>query len=158
MMLAARDQPSRGRIHHERCAFDLRCQRRDASGARGTLGPCKRGTCRLRVEAPDRYPGDRQLMGNPAPRRKRGGVEPVKPSLGFVEAADQQKAADLEISRMRGVQPVASLFERLGPESRERRYCGAKWGANYSRIITTVMPKANFMRSSIRTATATMNN
>ena len=40
------------------------------------------------------------------------GFELGERTLGFVEAPDQEEAPDLEIPRMRGVHPVAVLFER----------------------------------------------
>ncbi len=43
---------------------------------------------------------------------KRRGIEAVEQPLGLVEAADQEQAADLEIARMRGVEPVAVRLER----------------------------------------------
>jgi hypothetical protein len=48
------------------------------------------------------------------PRRGREGrrVEVGELTFGRVEAPDQEEAPDLEIPRMRGVHPVAVLFER----------------------------------------------
>ncbi len=44
--------------------------------------------------------------------RGRGGVELGEHTLGLVEVPDKEEAPDLEIPRMRGVDPVAVLFER----------------------------------------------
>jgi hypothetical protein len=44
--------------------------------------------------------------------REERGVELVEPTLGLVESADEQEAADLEIARVRGVDPIAMGFER----------------------------------------------
>ena len=68
--------------------------------------------CRLRPQAPHRDPRDHQLVGGPRRAAGRARVELGERTLGLVEAPDQQEAPDLEITRMRGVHPVAVLFER----------------------------------------------
>ena len=80
--------------------------------ARGALGPGERGARRLGAQAPHRDAGDHQLVGGPRRRREGRGVEPGERALGLVEAPDQEQAPDLEMARMRGVQPVAVRFER----------------------------------------------
>ena len=75
-------------------------------------GPRERGARRLRPQAPHRDPRDDQLVGGPQRGREGRGVERGERALGLVEAADQQQAPDLEIARMRGVDPVAVRFER----------------------------------------------
>jgi hypothetical protein len=51
-------------------------------------------------------------VGGPRRGREGRGIELGKRTLGLVEAPDQEKAPDLEIPRMRGVQPIAVFFER----------------------------------------------
>ena len=51
-------------------------------------------------------------MGGPQRGREGCRVELGELTLGIVETPDQQEAPDLEIPRMRGVHPVAVLFER----------------------------------------------
>ena len=97
--------------------FDLRHQRRNSRVARGTPGPSERGARRLRPEAPDRDPRNDQFVGGPRRGREGRGVELGKHPLRLVEASDQQQAPDLEIPRMRGVQPVAMLL-RASPVPR----------------------------------------
>ena len=80
--------------------------------ARGTLGPSERSARRLRPQAPHRDPRNHQLVGGPRRGRKRRGIEIGEHTLRLVQAPDQEQAPDLEIPRMRGVQPVAVLFER----------------------------------------------
>src|SRR5713101_2870010 len=111
-LLATRNQARRGRVQDAGCAFDLRRQRRDACVARGALGPSERSARRLRPEAPHRDPRDHQLVGGRRRGREGRGVELGERTLGLVEAPDQEEAPDLEIPRMRGVHPVAVLFER----------------------------------------------
>src|SRR5439155_23828515 len=45
-------------------------------------------------------------------RREGRGVELGERTLGLVDAPDQEEAPDLEIPRIRGVDPVAARFER----------------------------------------------
>ncbi len=111
-LLATRNQPRRGRVQHEGCAFDLRRQRRDTCVARGARGPSERSARRLRPQASHRDPRNDQLVGGPRRRREGRGVELGERALGLVEAADQEQAPDLEIPRMRGVHAVAVRFER----------------------------------------------
>jgi hypothetical protein len=51
-------------------------------------------------------------VGDPRRGREGRGVELGERTLGLVEASDQEEAPDLKITRMRGVHPVAVLFER----------------------------------------------
>ncbi|HEY2569891.1 MAG TPA: hypothetical protein VGI27_00375 [Solirubrobacteraceae bacterium] len=118
-LLATRNQARRGRVEHERCAFDLRHQRRDTGESRGALGPSERSARRLCPKAPHRDPRNDQLVGSPQRGREGCRVELGEPTLGLVEAADQEEAADLEIPRMCGVHPVAVRFERR-PRAVER--------------------------------------
>ena len=111
-LLATRNQARSGRVQDEECAFDLRRQRRDPCVARGALGASERSARRLRPEAPDRDPRDHQLVGGPRRGREGRGVELGERTLGLVDAPDQEEAPDLEIPRMRGVDPVAVRFER----------------------------------------------
>jgi predicted dithiol-disulfide oxidoreductase (DUF899 family) len=111
-LLAARNQARRGRVQHERCAFDLRRQRRDTRVAGGALGPSERSARRLRPQAPHRDPCNHQLVGGPRCWREGRGVELGERMLGRVKAPDQEEAPDLEIPRICGVHPVAMLFER----------------------------------------------
>jgi len=53
----------------------------------------------------------RPARGPLATRAARPRVELGEPTLGLVEAPDQEEPPDLEIARMRGVHPVAVLFE-----------------------------------------------
>jgi hypothetical protein len=110
--LAMRPQACRGRIQGERCTFDLRGQRRDGCVTRGALGTDKRCMRRFRLHAADCYPRNHQFMGGSQCRRKGRDVDVGKYAFGIVEAADQQHAPQLEISRMRGVQVVAVRYER----------------------------------------------
>ena len=80
--------------------------------ARGALGPGERRARRLRPQASHRDPRNDQLVGGPQRGREGRGVELGERALGLVEAPDQEQAPDLEIPRMRGVHPVAVLFER----------------------------------------------
>ena len=80
--------------------------------ARGALGPSERSARRLRPEAPHRDPRDHQLVDGSRRGRKGRGVELGERTLGLVDAPDQEEAPDLEIPRIRGVHPVAVLFER----------------------------------------------
>jgi hypothetical protein len=80
--------------------------------ARCALGPSERSARHLRPEAPHRDPRDHQLMDNSRSGREGRGVELGERTLGLVDASDQEEAPDLEIPRIRGVHPVAVLFER----------------------------------------------
>ena len=111
-LVATRNQARRGRVQDEGCAFDLRRQRRDICGARGALGPSERRARRLRPKASHRDPRNDQLVGGPRRGREGRRVELGERKLGLVEAPDQEEAPDLEMPRMRGVHPVAVLFER----------------------------------------------
>jgi hypothetical protein len=51
-------------------------------------------------------------VGGPRRGREGRGVELGECTLRLVEAPDQEEAPDLEVPRMRGVHPVAVLFER----------------------------------------------
>ena len=50
-------------------------------------------------------------MGGPRRGREGRGIKCAEPELGLVEAPDQQQSPDLEMARVRGVRPVAVLFE-----------------------------------------------
>jgi hypothetical protein len=86
---AARNQPRCGRVQDENGAVDFRRQRRDASVARGVLGPGERGARRLRPEPPHREPRGHQLVGRPRRRRQTRGVEPGEGAFGLVDPSDQ---------------------------------------------------------------------
>ena len=79
---------------------------------RRALRPSQRGARRLCPEAPQHDPGDHQLVNDSRRGREGRGVELGERTLGLVDPPDQEEAADLEIPRMRGVRPVAVLFER----------------------------------------------
>ncbi len=119
---ATRNPARSGCVQNEACAFDLCRQRRDACDVRCALGPGERRARRLRPEASDRDPRDHQLIGGPRRRRERRGIEPGERALGFVDAPDQEEAPTLEISRVRGVDPVAARLERR--PRRVERLCG----------------------------------
>jgi len=51
-------------------------------------------------------------VGGPRRGREGRGVELGEPTLGRVEAPNQEEAPDLKVPRMRGVHPVAMRFER----------------------------------------------
>jgi hypothetical protein len=72
------------------------------------------------MKAPHRDPCDNEFMGGSRRGRQRRRVEPGEHTLGLVEAADQEQAADRELSCMRGVDPVSVLFQRC-PRCVERR-------------------------------------
>ena len=111
-LLATRDQARRGRAQDKGCAFHLRHQCRDAGLARGTLGPSERSARHLGPKASHGDPRNDQLVGGPRRGREGRRIEPGERMLGLVETPDQEKAPDLEMPRMRGVHPVAVLFER----------------------------------------------
>ena len=74
-LFAARDQPRRGHGQQARRAVDLRRQRRDGRCARGLRRPGERRARHVRLEAPNRDAGDRQLVRHPRRGRQRRGVE-----------------------------------------------------------------------------------
>ena len=80
--------------------------------ARGVRGPGERRARGLRLEAPHRDPRHHQFVSGPQRGRERRGVELGECTLGLVDAPDQEQAPDLQVSRVRGVCPVAVLFER----------------------------------------------
>jgi hypothetical protein len=80
--------------------------------ARRTLGPSERRARRLCPQASYRDPRNHQLVGGPRRGREWRGVELGERALGLGEAPDQEEAPDLKVARMRGVHPVAVLFER----------------------------------------------
>jgi len=112
LLLAMLNQARGGRVQDEGCAFHLRHQRRDARLARGALGPSKRSARRLDPNASHRDPRNGQFVGGPRRRRERRRIERGQRMLGLVETANEQKAPDLEMPRMRGVHPVTVFFER----------------------------------------------
>ena len=79
---------------------------------RGAPGPSERGARRLCPKAAHGDSRDDQFMGGPRRRRKRRGIKLGEFALGFVKAADQEQAPDLESPRMRGIEAVAVRFER----------------------------------------------
>ena len=121
-LLPTRDQARSGRVQDEACAFDLRRQGWDTCVTRRPLGSTESSARRPRPDAPNRDPRDHQLVGCTQRRRERRGVEPGEHALGLVDAPDQEEAPDIEITRMRGVDPVAVRFERCpGRVERLRR-------------------------------------
>ena len=110
-LLATRDQARGGRVQDEECAFDLR-RSAGMRAARCALGASECRARRLRPEAPHRDARNHELVGSPRRGRKRCGVELGEGMLGLVEAPDQKEAPDFEVSRVRGVHPVAVRFER----------------------------------------------
>lgn len=110
--LAARNQAGRGRIQHERGAFDLRRQRGDPRVTRGMSGPGERGTRRRRAEASYGDARNHQFVGGPERGWPGRMVEFGERMLGLVKTPDKKEAPDREIPRMGGVHPVSMLFER----------------------------------------------
>ena len=80
--------------------------------ARRAFRPSERSARHLRSEPPHRDPRDHQLVGGPQCGRERRRVEIGERTLRCPDAPDQEEAPGLEIPRMRGVYPVAVLFER----------------------------------------------
>ena len=111
-LIAARQQARRRRLQQVLRACDLRRERRNAGLLRGLSRPGQRRARRLGVQPAHRDPRDRELVRRPRRRREGRGVEPGQRALGLVEAADQQQAADFQVARVGGVQPVARLLER----------------------------------------------
>ena len=86
------------------------------------VGSPERRAGRLRPEATDRDPRDRQLVDGPIGGREGREVERGERPLGVVETTDQEEPADLEVSRIRGVHSVTVLLERRpGPAEGLRR-------------------------------------
>jgi hypothetical protein len=111
-ILTIRNQARRWLGQDERCVFNLRRQRRDAGslcGAHGTSEGCSR--C-FRLNAPYSDSRNYEFVGSPPRGREGRGVEFCKHPLCLLQAPDQEEASDLEMQRVRGVQPVAVLFER----------------------------------------------
>jgi predicted dithiol-disulfide oxidoreductase (DUF899 family) len=111
-LLAARKQARRGCIQDKECTFHLRHQRRVTCLTRGTLGPNERCARRFGPKASYRDPRNDQLVCGIVRGREWRGVECGEQTLGRVEAPDQEKAPDLKIPRVRGVQSVTSQFKR----------------------------------------------
>ena len=111
-LLAARDEARSGGVQDEECAFDLGRQRGESGVPRCALRPSQRGARRLCPEAPQRDPGDQQLVNDFRRGREGRGVELGERTLRLVDPPDQEEAADLEIPRIPGVRPVAVLLER----------------------------------------------
>jgi hypothetical protein len=80
--------------------------------SRGALGPCERGACHARTEAPHRDPRDQELVNGPGRGWEGRGVERGEPTLGLVEAPEEDEASGLEQPRVRRVPPVAACLER----------------------------------------------
>jgi hypothetical protein len=108
---------------------------------RGTLGLDKRSARRLDPQVPHRDPRDREFVGSPQSRRQGRGIELRQRAFGLVEAPDQQKTANLEMPRVRGVRPVAVPLERRprsierlgGPAQVARDECNLGFGNNAPR-------------------------
>ena len=110
-LLATRHQARSGPVQDVECALDLGRQRGDACLVRGAVGPSEGRARHVRPEAPDRDPRGHQLVNGSRRGRQRRGVELGEPALGLVDAPDQEEAPDLEMTRVRGVHPVAVLLE-----------------------------------------------
>ena len=80
--------------------------------ARARVGPSQRGARRLGPQASHRDARNDQFVGGPRRGREGRRIEFGERTLGLVETPDQEQAPDLEMPRMRGVHPVAVLFER----------------------------------------------
>jgi hypothetical protein len=93
------------------CTFNFRHERRDPCLGCGALGPGDRSARRFGPEAPYRYARNDELVGGPQCGRQWGRVKFGEHKLRLIQTPDQQKVADLQVSCMRGVQPVAVLFE-----------------------------------------------
>ncbi|MNH90269.1 hypothetical protein D3C73_428050 [compost metagenome] len=91
--------------------LDLSHQRRN-SGLTGSLpGPVQRLPRRVRLQAPNSDPRQHQFMGCPQGRWQWAGVESGQQLLCLIELADQQQTADLQITRMGGIDPVTVVFK-----------------------------------------------
>ncbi|ABA51169.1 hypothetical protein BURPS1710b_2552 [Burkholderia pseudomallei 1710b] len=139
--LAACDEARGGRVENAKRALDFGRERGNARVARRALGAGEGRACGLRLDAPQRDTRDDQLVRGPQRGRVRGGIERGERARGFVDAADQQQAADREVSRMRGIDAVAVRLERrarrverlLGPAELARRERDLGFGDDASR-------------------------
>ena len=93
-------------------AFDLRRQRWDVRLRARRARPERARRAPPSSAGAESRSGNHQLVGGPRRGRKGRGIERGERALGLVEAPDQEQAPDLEIARMRGVDPVAVRFER----------------------------------------------
>jgi hypothetical protein len=127
---SARNQPRSGRAEDEKCAFDLRRERRDAGVAGCALRPDKRSMCRLRPEAPHRDPCNHQLVRGPQRGREARRIELGDGTFRLVDAPEEEKASNFEIAGVGGVYAVAVLFKRypcrLQPFRRPAQFAGGK--------------------------------
>jgi predicted dithiol-disulfide oxidoreductase (DUF899 family) len=121
LFFAVSNQPRRGCAQDQGCAFYLRHQCRNACQARGMLGPSECSSRSLDPNASHRDPGNDQFVGCPRGRREGRRIERGERMLSLVNTPDQEKAPDLEMTRMRGVNPVAVFFERRLRRSERRR-------------------------------------
>jgi predicted dithiol-disulfide oxidoreductase (DUF899 family) len=110
-LLAAHNQPRRGRLQRDGYTFHLGDECGDAGLTRGTSGLRERSVRYLGSKASDRDACHDQLIGGPRCWRKGRRIELGEYTLGLVETPDQEQTSDLEMPRMRGVHPVAVSFE-----------------------------------------------
>jgi len=113
-LLAHARSGARRAVQHAGCAaFHLRHQRRDARVARGALGPSERcARCFSSAGVATPMPATTSSWTACDAGGKARRVELGEPTLGLVEAPDQEEPPDLRDSAHRGVHPVAVLFER----------------------------------------------
>jgi hypothetical protein len=111
-LFAACNQACGWRLQDKDGAFHLCRQGRDTCEARGAFRSSERGTRCLRLEASHRNPRNHEFVGGPGRRREGRGVQLGEHALRPVQMPYQEKAPDLKIPRMCGVQPVTVYFER----------------------------------------------
>ena len=126
-LLAARQQSRGRRLEQAGGTFDLRRQRRNAGLARGTFRPGQRRARCLGAQPAHRDARDHQLVNGPRRRRQRRGVEPAPACARPRRDGRSAAGADLQIARMRGVQPDRPPARALPGRHR------APWWANRDR-------------------------
>src|SRR6185437_3356373 len=123
------------------CALHLSCERGNTCKMRCAPGPGDRGTCDCDSQTPRSDPRNEQFVHCPQRWGKWRGVELGERTLSLTEAADQQKAPDSEISRVRGVRAIPMLAKRHSrgieclrrPSQVTRRECDLGFRDNASR-------------------------
>jgi hypothetical protein len=111
-VFAIRNQACRWRVQDAGCTFNLRGQSWDLRLPSRDLGPNKCSARGFRPNAPHCDPRNYEIVSSPQRGRKRRGVEIGQHTFGVIQVPEQEEAPHLEIARMRGVRPVAVLFER----------------------------------------------
>ena len=110
-LLATRDPSRRGRIQHERSAFDFGLQCRDARMACCERRAIERRARGLSPDASHRDSSDHQLVGGPRCSGKERGVEIGERALGRVHMPGEEKSPSLEVPRVCGVHVIAVSLE-----------------------------------------------